>query len=163
MKRPTAASAAVLAAFLPALLSSAPARAFPTIDVVSGECTPDSHTAEGPVDSDLTKRHSRFFCDAAVVSYFDASMRHVMVQFSQKESHHSPILGFAGLMDDDGQTLNVDHIYLDRDAPPVKASDGACKFFFARKHLKDLFCAAKVDESGRRTVAIVTLHAAPGQ
>jgi hypothetical protein len=52
-----------------------------------------------------------------------------MVQFAQKESHHGPILGFAGRVGDDGIMMSVDHVYLTV-GQPTTVSDGGCKFFF---------------------------------
>ena len=52
------------------------------IQVVSGQCLSSSHTAEGPIGSDLTQRQSRFFCDSAVVNFFpdDKGTRHGAVR-----------------------------------------------------------------------------------
>lgn len=68
---------------------------------VNGICK-DAHTAEGPIGSDLTKRQSKFYCDSAVITFFDDYKGHMMVQFTQKQANHSPILGFAGRVEDDG-------------------------------------------------------------
>lgn len=69
------------------------------IDVVTGFCDPSSHTAEGPIGSDLTKRQSRFYCNTAAIIFFPDYKGHVMVQFTQKEAHHGAGLGFAGRLD----------------------------------------------------------------
>jgi hypothetical protein len=132
------------------------------IEVLNGICEPSSHTAEGPLGADLTKRQSRFYCDSAAITYFDDRKGHVMVQFAQKESHHSPILGFAGTVEDDGIMMPVDHVYL---APgqATTVSDGWCKFFFKGRHMSAIVCGMKVDETGRRTTAVVTFTPAPGQ
>jgi hypothetical protein len=38
-------------------------------------------------------------------------------------------------------------------------TDSWCKFFFKGKNLTDIFCGAKADESGRRTIVVVTFKA----
>jgi hypothetical protein len=105
---------AISAALLCGVWLPVPAYAAPPsrIEVVNGTCDPSSHTAEGPLGADLTKRQSRFYCDSAAITFFDDYKGHVMVQFAQKESHHSPILGFAGRVEDDGIMMAVDHVYL---------------------------------------------------
>jgi hypothetical protein len=132
------------------------------VQVVNGTCDSSSHTAEGPLGSDLTKRQSRFYCDSAVITFFDDYKGHVMIQFAQKESHHSPTLGFAGRVEDDGIMMQVDSVYLEP-GQATTVSDGSCKFFFKKPHLTNIVCGMKVDESGRRTTAVVVFNAAPGQ
>jgi hypothetical protein len=132
------------------------------IQVVSGTCDPSSHTAEGRLGVDLTKRQSRFYCDSAVITFFDDYKGHVMIQFVQKESHHGPILGFSGKVEDGGIMMSVDHVYLTTGSPTT-VSDGACKFFFKNLHISGISCGIKVDETGRRTTAIVGFNAAPEQ
>ena len=85
-----------------------------------------------------------------------------MVQFAQKESHHSPILGFAGRVEDDGIMMSVDHVYLVQ-GQATTVSDGSCKFFFKNRQMSGIFCGMKVDKTGRRTTAVVVFNAAPGQ
>ncbi len=137
------------------------------IQDVNGTCSSSSHTAEGPLGSDLTKRQSRFYCDSAIITFFDDYPGHVMIQFAQKESQHSPILGFAGRIEarqpgDVGTMIHVDSVYL---APgqATTVSDGSCKLFSKNRHLSELFCGMKVDETGRRTTAVVVFDVAPGQ
>jgi hypothetical protein len=68
---------------LAALRASAPSNAVADdLTVVKGQCTPESHIAEGAIGEDLTKRQSRFFCDSAVVSVFSDNPKHVMIQFA---------------------------------------------------------------------------------
>jgi hypothetical protein len=166
MKKSNMAPRALLAFIAPLTISmglTTPAHAgVSDVQVVNGRCTPISHTAEGPIDSDLTKRRSQFYCDSAVITFFDDYKGHVMIQFSQKESHHSPILGYAGRIESDGIMMPVDHVYL---APgqATTVSDGWCKFFFKDRHMSEIFCGMKVDETGRRTTAVVAFTAAPGQ
>jgi len=132
------------------------------VQVVNGTCDSSSHTAEGPLGSDLTKRQSQFYCDSAVISFLDDYKGHVMVHFAQKESHHSPILGFAGHVEDDGIMMPIDHVYL-VPGQATTVSDGWCKFFFTNKQLSGIMCGMKVDETGRRTTAVVVFNTAPGQ
>lgn len=132
------------------------------LDVVDGRCASSSHLAEGPLGSDLTKRQSRFYCDSAVITFFGDYKGHVMVQFAQKESHHSPILGFAGRVADDGIMMAIDHVYL-TPSQATTVSDGRCKFFFRRRDMTGIFCGMYVDETDRRTTAVVSFDAAPSQ
>jgi hypothetical protein len=136
--------------------------ASPRMQIVNGSCDPSSHTAEGPLGADLTKRRSRFFCDSAVIMFFDDYKGHVMIQFVQKEAHHAPILGFAGKVDDDGIMVALDHVYL-TPGQPTTVSDGWCKFFFKNRHMSGIFCGMAVDETGRRTTASVEFNPLPGQ
>ena len=86
----------------------------------------------------------------------------MIIQFSERESHHSPILGFAGKVADDGIMMPVDHVYF-VEGQPTTVSDGDCKFFFKDRHMSGIFCGIAVDETGRRTTAVVVFDAAPGQ
>jgi len=132
------------------------------IDVVTGSCEPSSHIAEGPIGADLTKRQSKFFCNSAAIMFFPDYKGHVMIQFAQKEAHHRSILGFSGRLEPDGIMMQIEHVYLEQ-GKATTASDGACKFFFKDKHISSIFCGAKIDETGRRTSAIVVFDAVSGQ
>jgi hypothetical protein len=143
-------------------LVSAHAGPPPGLEVVKGTCRPSSHTAEGPLGADLTKRQSRFYCNSAVITFFDDYNGHVMIQFTEKESHNSPILGFAGKVENGGIIMDVNHIYFLR-GKPTTASYGLCKFYFKNRHMSEIFCGAYVDETGRRTDAVVAFDAVPGQ
>lgn len=132
------------------------------IQVLKGSCDATSHTAEGPLNSDLTKRESKFYCDSAIISFFSDSESHIMIQFSQKESRHSPILGFSGRVDAAGITMQVDNVYL-TPGEPTTVSEGVCQLYFKNRHMVNIMCGMKVDETGRRTVAVVLFNAAPGQ
>jgi hypothetical protein len=126
--------------------------------IVNGTCDSSSHTAEGSVGDDLTNRRSRFYCDAAVIAFFDDYDGHALIQFAQKESHHSPILGFSGKIENDGVMMPVDHVYL-AVGQPTTVSDGWCKLFYKNHRVSDIICGMKVDETGRRTTAIVSFNA----
>jgi hypothetical protein len=148
---------AILFVALPALVaasSSVFAQSVKDIKVLKGSCTSASHTAEGQVGTDLTKRQSRYFCDTVVIGTFNDSKAHLLIQFLQKGSQHGEIRGFGGLLGDDN-ILRVKNLYLEKGMPPVSASDGYCKFFERKAELGSMMCAAMVDEQGRRTVAIV--------
>jgi hypothetical protein len=132
------------------------------VQVINGTCGSSSHTAEGPLGSDLTKRQSRFYCDSAVITFFGDYKGHVMVQFAQKESNHSPLLGFSGRLEDDGIMMQLDTVYL-VPGQATTVSDGSCKFFFENRQLSGIMCGMKVDETGRRTTAVVVFNVAPGQ
>lgn len=109
-------------------------------ELVNGLCDPTSHTAEGPLGGDLTHRQSRFYCDSAAITFFGDYKGHVMVQFAEKKSHHGPILGFAGKLDDDGIMMALDHVYLEV-GKATTVSDGWCKFFFKSRNLSGIFVA----------------------
>lgn len=137
------------------------------IQIVNGTCDSKSNTAEGPLGSDLTKQQSRFYCDSAVFTFFDDYPGHVLIDFSQKVSQHSPILGFAGRIEarqpgDAGTMMQVKSVYL-RTGEATTVSDGWCKLFFKDQQLSGIGCGMKVDETGRRTVAVVVFNVAPGQ
>lgn len=134
------------------------------LQFVKGTCNASSHTSEGPLGADLTKQQSRFFCDTAVITFFDNHQSHVMINFLEKQANHAPTLGFAGQVENDGIMMPVDHVYLEPEkATPV--SEGVCKFFFEDqdRHMKGIVCVIKADEGGRRTVAAVEFRAEPGQ
>jgi hypothetical protein len=131
--------------------------------VVDGTCDTRSHIAEGPVGSDLTKARKSFTCNSAVIAFLDNRNEHVMVQFGEKQSKTSALLGFAGWMSKDGDTLRLDHVYLPNSAAPQLVDDGTCKFFFKDQHMSGIFCGAKTDKQGERIVESVIFNAAPGQ
>ena len=127
------------------------------IQVIEGKCAGQSHIAEGPVGGDLTKGQSRFFCDTAILAFFDDSGRHVMVSFVEKDGHDDWSVGFAGMMDDDGQIMSVHHVYLGQDVHTVR--EGYCRFFFEKHEMKSVACGAPVDRGTRRTVPVVVFEA----
>jgi hypothetical protein len=94
--------------------------------------------------------------------FFHDYKGHVLINFLQKESHHGQILGFAGRVEENGIMMSVDHVYLTV-GQATTVSEGSCKFFFKNHHISGIFCGMKVDETGRRTTAIVAFDAAPGQ
>ena len=131
------------------------------MQIVKGQCGKESHIAEGNIGEDLTKRQSRFYCDSAVISFFDHKNEHVMVQFAESKSHNNTQLGFAGFMNEDGQIMDVNTVYLGD--KQVQVSAGNCKFFFKNKHMDSIGCAAPIDEGSRRTVPVVGFTASPKQ
>jgi hypothetical protein len=129
--------------------------------IFNGRCAGSAHTAEEPVGGDLTKRQSRFFCDSAVIGFFGALNTHVLVQFVENKSHHGQIIGFAGTMQG-RDFMTVDRVYLVQNQATT-VDVGACKFFYAGARLTSMFCGAKIDEGGRRTVAAIGFDVAAGQ
>lgn len=129
---------------------------FNDLEVVKGRCTPKSHIAEGRVGFDLTKNQSRFFCDAVAIMPINGNPRHVLLTFSESKSHTRPQIGFAGLMVDD-QMIQVQRVYL-QSGVATPADDGACKIFRKGGSISGIFCGAKSDQGGRRTVPIVAFE-----
>lgn len=130
-----------------------------SLEGIDGTCSPDSHMAEGPIDSDLTQRQSRFFCDFAAITHYSDYYWHLLVQFTEKEANHAQIIGFAGRLDDEN-IMKVEHVYLgEGGGKPITVSDGYCKFFVKGQKLSGIACGMKVDETGRRTVAVVGFDA----
>ncbi len=84
-----------------------------------------------------------------------------MVQFAEAQSHINIQLGFAGLLSEDGQILNVSSVYVGNKRSQV--SEGYCKFFFKKKTMSSIACGAPIDEGDRRTVPVVTFKANSGQ
>ena len=130
-------------------------------DIVKGNCEATSHIAEGKLGDDLTKRRSQFYCDSAVISYFDSEYNHVMVQFSDSQSVTNQLLGYAGYMDEKKEILTVEKVYIAN--KPYKATDVACKFFFKNKHMSNIVCGGAIDIGDRRTVPVVIFTLKPGQ
>ncbi|KXV60657.1 hypothetical protein AD948_04325 [Acetobacter senegalensis] len=131
-----------------------PTASFADQRFIDGTCGEGSHIAEGAFGDDLTKRQSRFFCDAAAIISNNGD---ILVQFSQKEAHHNPSLAYAGRMSGDKDVMNVERVYF---SPQNSAtvSDGVCKFFYKDTMLTGIMCGVKIDETGRRTTAIVVFN-----
>jgi hypothetical protein len=130
-----------------------------SLELIDGICSPESHMAEGPIDSDLTQRQSRFFCDAASITHYSDHKGHILVQFVEKEANHPQIVGFAGRLDDEN-IMKVEHVYLGAGGgKPITVSEGYCKFFVKNQKVSSIVCGMKVDETGRRTVAVIGFEA----
>jgi hypothetical protein len=86
-----------------------------------------------------------------------------MVQFAESKSHHGPLLGFSGLMENYGPILDVRNVYLESGKPLSVPGNSYCQFFVKNTHMSGIFCFAIIDEEGRRTVAVIAFHASPGQ
>jgi hypothetical protein len=129
--------------------------------LIKGQCSAESHVAEGPIGADLTKHQSRFFCDAAVVTVFSDDPKHVMIQFADSKSNHARQIGYAGMMENE-QILNVHDVYLES-GRPTPIVEGFCKLFFEAKGMEktisSIACGAKIDEADRRTVPVITFKA----
>jgi hypothetical protein len=157
-----ACSAGIAYSLLVALSIFSPSVKAADTQIVKGICTTQSHIADGGVHEDLRLRRSRFFCDAAVISFFDDSPDHIMLQFVDSKSHHSRGLGFAGIIESDGQVLDVSNVYLEP-AESTKVVSGSCKFYFKDRHMQSIACGARIEEGDRATAPVVVFIAAPGQ
>jgi hypothetical protein len=150
-------SRALAAAALIAI-SATPARSQGVkILTLYGKCDASSHIAEGPRGADLRKLESRFFCDAAVVSYGRGES--MMVQFANSRANHSPIVGFAGRMGEGG-VMDVDRVYLEP-GKPLPVTEGTCKFSFKGARVDWITCGAPIDEGAMRTVPVVVFTTTP--
>jgi hypothetical protein len=118
------------------------------VDIFKGECGPNSKTAEGPLNSDLSNRTSRFFCDEAVIFHFGDSGSHILIDFMQKDSRPSSVIGFSGDLSD-GVGMRVENYYFMSGEPTV-VSDGSCQLFFANHQIAGIDCEMTVDGTGRR-------------
>lgn len=154
------------AAAILALRLTSSGQAVVSTQVLAGECTAGSHIAEGPLGSDLANRQSRFYCDSAVITTLNDVPGHTIIDFSQKESRHANPLSFAGRFESpDGKaesTMQVNTVYLHPEEATT-ATEGKCKTVFEGQRLTGLICGVKVDEAGRRTLALVGFDAAPNQ
>jgi hypothetical protein len=151
--------AVVIGVLLAVFWASAPSNAVADDTTVKGQCAPESHIAEGAIGEDLTKRQSRFFCDAVVITLFSDNSKHIMIQFAESKSSHLRQIGYAGMMEGT-EIMNVSSVYLESgQASPV--SEGYSKFFFKEKIISGISCGATVDEAGRRTVPVVGFNADP--
>lgn len=122
------------------------------IQFFTGACSEESHIAEGPLGSDLTKRQSRFYCDALARAGFDDDPKHIMLQFLTAKGQHSRQLASAGRMIDK-TTMNVDGVYFET-GKRTPVEEGVCRFFPAQPG-EQVVCGAKIDKDGVRTVAII--------
>lgn len=120
-----------------------------------GACSGESHVANGPIGAigaDLTKRQSRFACDAMIQAGFDDDPKRVMLQFLATKDKQSRPLAFAGRMVD-RDTMNVDGVYFET-GKRTPVDEGACRFFRDQPG-EQIACGARIDKDGVRTVAIV--------
>jgi hypothetical protein len=133
-------------------------------DIVTGQCIKGSHIAAGGVDEDLSKRETPFSCDRAVITFLDQESKHVMVQFAMHSADHAMQLGFAGELEDNGQILDVDHVYIGTGSTdPLVPVGGQCNFFFKDTHMTRMICGARIEQGGKATVPVVAFEADPGQ
>jgi len=132
------------------------------MQVINGTCDPISHTAEGPLGTDLTKQGARYFCDTAVVTFFDDSKDHVAVNFALKGSRLSSVLGFAGRLGDDGNTMQIGTVYL-VPGQATKVKGGSCKFFYSYLQLSGIVCGMNLKEPGQHPRALVSFGVTPSQ
>jgi hypothetical protein len=125
--------------------------------IFNGNCTKESSLAEGPAASDLTNRKSQLYCDTAVITRFDN--HRMLINFSLKGAHHSPMLAFAGTPDGDNM-VNVDEVYFSP-AEPTPVKDAGCKLFYEKSKLTGIACFVQVYEETMRTVSVITFDANP--
>jgi hypothetical protein len=137
-------------------ISQATALDVPGTEIHDGQCTADSHIAEGGVNEDLTKRQSRYFCDSAVISSLNRGDTRFMIQFSEKRAHHNTVLGFAGHTDKG--ILELERVYLEPNVPTY-VTDGHCRLFFRKDTLTDILCGAEIIQEDRKTVVVVRFQA----
>ncbi|TGD95533.1 hypothetical protein [Methylobacterium nonmethylotrophicum] len=135
------------------LSGTASAQGLDGMVVLKGVCSPKSHIAEGRIGEDLTRRQSRFFCDAAVITTPNGQAGRRLVNFAESRSHTRPPIGFAGTMVE-RDIMQVHRVYL-QSGQALAVSDGYCKFFSTNKAIHGIACGAKIDNGGRRTVPIV--------
>jgi hypothetical protein len=156
----------VLAVLCASLSSNAGADELPSFsEIVSGQCDPISHIAEGASGEDLSKHESRVFCDVAVVGVFKDDPKHVLVRFVDSKS--DAVIVYAGMMKD-AEHMSVRSVDIEskESHQPIPVEEGDCRFFFNKRFLNEkrisgIACGAKVVKSGRRTVPIVAFDADP--
>jgi hypothetical protein len=126
--------------------------------ILTGQCTSQSHIAEGDVNGDISATATPFICDSAVLSFF-TDPTHVMIQFAQKSVDGSPVLAFAGTVDNDLHMI-VKTVYL-RPNEPSAVEDGQCRFFVQNKKLTGIVCGAVILDGTTKTAPIVNFARAP--
>jgi len=123
------------------------------VTIVSGACQAQSALTQGG-------EKTAFVCDNAIFAFFDLQNSHVMIQFAEKSDGHAAILGFAGTMEKDGTTLDVDRMYLEP-GKPQPAQQASCKLTFQEPHITGIVCDGQV--AAQKASARVVFKAAPGQ
>jgi hypothetical protein len=145
-------------------LVSLGAHAAPLTDMqtLNGVCAAGSHTASGPLGTDLTKADVPYDCKGAVIGFFDSESHHVMIQFPGSTDGHDTVIGFGGYVQPDQRTIQVTHFY---PRPGVKwnVTDSVCTLYFKPPYLDSIMCGAKYDHAGMRDVAVIVFQAFPGQ
>ena len=123
------------------------------VAIVHGACQPQSALTEGG-------QKTRFGCDNAVFAFYDMQNSHVMIQFAKKGDDQARILAFAGTMENDGVTLDVDRIYL-QPGKPQPAEKASCKLSFTPPHITAIACHGQVSQGVQ--AADVVFKPDPGQ
>jgi hypothetical protein len=108
------------------------------VTVVHGACQAQSALTVGG-------QKTMFACDNAIFAFFDMQNSHVMIQFAKKGDDHAPILGFAGTMENDGLTLDVDRIYL-QPGKPQPAEKASCKLSFTPPRITGIACRGNISQ-----------------
>jgi hypothetical protein len=129
--------------------------------LLSGECLPVSQISQGLIGNSVSRHHSRFLCDSALLSLFHTENRG-MVQFVQKNAENAQVLGFSGSVGTGGTLIDVNRVYLPTGqiTPPDK---GICRFIFSHHSLAGIVCGASIDNGNQRIVPIVAFHVLPSQ
>jgi hypothetical protein len=136
----------------------------PNINHISGNCGPQSHTAEGQIGEDLTARQVRYYCNDVGVAYTDEQNDYLMVVFRQQGTG-APSLGFEGHIEkQDPKIMDVEMVFL-KTNKPVNATSGMCKLFFedTGNKLTGIYCGARIDAGHHRTVASVVFNTQASQ
>ncbi len=120
--------------------------------VLHGSCSADSHTSEGPANTDLTQQQMRFFCDAATIIEYKNDKNRLLIGFSNYESLHDPIVSFDGELSD-ADRLEVTSVSKPHTSGEV--DEGLCTIFRNGRGISRIFCGATVKTFGRREVEMI--------
>jgi hypothetical protein len=133
-----------------------------SLRATDGQCTAVSHIAEGPADSDLTRRQVPFRCDNMVTSMVDGQPGHFMATFGEKRAVPVRMLAFGGFFVGGGEpVMEVKHVYFE---PGVQtaADEGLCKFFMDGGHIKSVMCGAVSVKNGWKKAAVIVFEVRAG-
>lgn len=143
-----------------ALLSfSSPASVGP-IQVLEGYCELNSSLGEVSSGTNSRGDRPRFFCDSAVIAFFDEARRHAMIQFVGTRRNHGQIVAFSGLLDSEG-TMNVSRIYLEP-GRPIPVSDVVCRVFRRNEAIRSIVCSNQIGASPRGIVPTMAFTVTAG-
>ena len=136
------------------------------IQGVAGACTENSYTNEGPADEDISGGRVRFSCNAAAVFFMDDQHKRIVIRFFDSDHlKDGPMLGFSGMMRDDGTTLSVTQMYyVNPNSNPIPVeSDSICILDFAQAHLTGMHCVGHFNSGDRKYLGAVNFRAEAGQ
>ena len=146
-----------IVALLMSFSSPAAAQSVIRPHVLNGYCEPNSWLGGSSPGTSLRNGKTRFFCDAAVVAFFDTSRSHLVIQFVGTRRNHGQIIGFAGIIGSDG-LMNVSRLYLEI-GRPIPVSDGVCRIFRQRQTITSIMCGNRVETGPRSIVPTVVFTA----